>query len=259
MRMVRVLITEFPLFAFTTLGGLSAGAYVAAACFAGDECKAKRPWLFPLVCLALLGIGLLGVLGHLGRPERFLLAMSNPASMIAEEAYWSIAFGILMLVDFALLLRKGTSPRAVRIVAAVAALGLMAIMGWAYFTSYDNPAWATWQTLPLFVVGDLAMGAALWALLRGGARDSAALPIACAVLALVAAVSIGTVGAHFASLGLNAWPFVIGAVIATVGALSALLTWKGKLPTTVGSVATFALVLVGVATARYAFYAASIL
>ena len=157
------MISEFPLFLFTTLGGLAAGAYVAAAIFPDVDRKPKRPWLFPLACLALLGVGLLGVLGHLGRPERFLLAMSNPSSMIAEEAYWSIAFGVLMLVDFVLLLRRGASPRAVRVVAAVAAGALMCIMGWAYFTSYGNPAWAAWQTLPLFVLGDLAMGSALWA------------------------------------------------------------------------------------------------
>ena len=132
------MISEFPLFLFTTLGGLAAGAYVAAAIFPDVDRKPKRPWLFPLVCLALLGVGLLGVLGHLGRPERFLLAMSNPSSMIAEEAYWSIAFGALMLVDFVLLLRRGASPRAVRVVAAVAAGALMCIMGWVYFTSYGN-------------------------------------------------------------------------------------------------------------------------
>ena len=80
------MISEFSLFLFTTLGGLAAGAYVAAAIFPDVDRKPKRPWLFPLVCLALLGVGLLGVLGHLGRPERFLLAMSNPSSMIAEEA-----------------------------------------------------------------------------------------------------------------------------------------------------------------------------
>ncbi|MFR1638738.1 MAG: DmsC/YnfH family molybdoenzyme membrane anchor subunit [Eggerthellaceae bacterium] len=108
------MISEFPLFLFTTLGGLAAGAYVAAAIFPDVDRKPKRPWLFPLVCLALLGVGLLGVLGHLGRPERFLLAMSNPSSMIAEEAYWSIAFGALMLVDFVLLLRRRQPARCAR-------------------------------------------------------------------------------------------------------------------------------------------------
>ena len=53
----------------------------------------------------------MGVLGHLGRPERFLLALSNPSAMIAEEAYWSIAFGVLMLVDFISCVRKGAGIR----------------------------------------------------------------------------------------------------------------------------------------------------
>ncbi|TNU94102.1 hypothetical protein FIC87_03575 [Eggerthella lenta] len=212
------MISEFPLFLFTTLGGLAAGAYVAAAIFPDVDRKPKRPWLFPLVCLALLGVGLLGVLGHLGRPERFLLAMSNPSSMIAEEAYWSIAFGALMLVDFVLLLRRGASPRAVRVVAAVAAGALMCIMGWAYFTSYGNPAWAAWQTLPLFVLGDLAMGSALWALMREGAYRS---------------------DAFAAAFG--------------------LLAWKGRLPGAVAPVLAFVCAFAGVAVARYAFYAASVL
>lgn len=258
--MVMALITEFPLFAFTTLGGMAAGAYAAAARFADDGREAKRPWLFPLVCLALLGVGLLGVLGHLGRPERFLLAMSNPASMIAEEAYWSIAFGVLMLVDFVLLLRRGASPRAVRVAAAVAALGLMGVMGWAYFTSYGNPAWATWQTLPLFVAGDLAMGAALWALFRGeGAYRSGAFAAAFTVVGALSIASIALVTAHFASLGYDALPFAAAVVLVAAGVAFGLLAWKDKLPAAVGPAAAFALVLAGVATARYAFYAASIL
>lgn len=257
--MVIGLITEFPLFAFTTLGGLAAGAYVIDAFASNEQRKTKRPWLFPLVCLVLLGVGLLGVLGHLGRPERFLLAMSNPASMIAEEAYWSIAFGVFMLVDFVLLLRRSASPRVVRFLAALAALGLMCIMGWAYFTSYGNPAWATWQTLPLFVVGDLAMGAALWGLLHKDAYHTAITPIVCAALSVAAAVSVAAVGVHFASQGLESTFFVGGAVLVAAGAVGALLTWKGKLPDALGAGATFALVLAGVAVARWAFYAASIL
>mgnify|MGYP000083422274 CR=1 FL=1 len=207
------MISEFPLFLFTTLGGLAAGAYVAAAIFPDVDRKPKRPWLFPLVCLALLGVGLLGVLGHLGRPERFLLAMSNPSSMIAEEAYWSIAFGALMLVDFVLLLRRGASPRAVRVVAAVAAGALMCIMGWVYFTSYGNPAWAAWQTLPLFVLGDLAMGSALWALMREGAYRSDAFAAAFAVLGALAVASIALIAAHFAGLGYGALPFAAAVVL----------------------------------------------
>lgn len=253
------MISEFPLFLFTTLGGLAAGAYVAAAIFPDGDRKPKRPWLFPLACLALLGVGLLGVLGHLGRPERFLLAMSNPSSMIAEEAYWSIAFGVLMLVDFVLLLRRGTSPGAVRVVAAVAAVGLMCIMGWAYFTSYGNPAWATWQTLPLFVLGDLAMGAALWGLMREGSYRSGAFAAAFAMLGALAVASIALAVAHFAGLGHNALPFAAAVVLAVAGVAFGLLAWKGRLPGAVAPVLAFVCAFAGVAVARYAFYAASVL
>ena len=238
------MISEFPLFLFTTLGGLAAGAYVAAAIFPDVDRKPKRPWLFPLVCLALLGVGLLGVLGHLGRPERFLLAMSNPSSMIAEEAYWSIAFGALMLVDFVLLLRRGASPRAVRVVAAVAAGALMCVMGWAYFTSYGNPAWAAWQT---------------WALMREGAYRSDAFAAAFAVLGALAVASIALIAAHFAGLGYGALPFAAAVVLVVAGVAFGWLAWKDRLSGAVAPVLAFACLFAGVAAARYAFYAASVL
>ena len=119
-----------PLLAFTTFAGLAAGAYAidavcgnarvgggsaahgGAAAGSGGEAAGipanaasdalARPWLFPLVCLVLLGVGLCGTLAHLGQPLRFLNGMSNPGSMIAQEAYWSIAFGAVILVDLVL-------------------------------------------------------------------------------------------------------------------------------------------------------------
>ena len=70
------MITEFPLFIFTTLGGLSAGLVMAMALFPPAE-KQERPWLAPLVALALLGVGMLGVLFHLKRPALFLNCAPN--------------------------------------------------------------------------------------------------------------------------------------------------------------------------------------
>ncbi len=254
------MISEFPLFAFTTLGGLAAGAYAVGACFPKAAEGAKRPWLFPLACLVLLGVGLLGVLGHLGRPERFLLALANPSAMIAEEAYWSIVFGLLMLIDLALLLRKGASSRAVRLLGALAALGLMCVMGWAYFTSYGNPVWAAWPTLPLFVVGDLAMGAALYGLFARGAYRASAFVATLVALAALFAADLALVAAHFAAFGHDTLPFAFALVAAPVGGtVLALLTWKGVLPERLGPALVFACLLVGTAVARYAFYAASIL
>lgn len=253
------MISEFPLFAFTTLGGLAAGAYAVSAFFPDGGQGVKRPWLFPLICIVLLGAGLLGVLGHLGRPERFLFALSNPSSMIAQEAYWSIALGIFMLVDLVLLARKGASPRAVRILGAVAALGLMCIMGNAYFTAYGNPVWAAWPTLALFVLGDVAMGAALFGLFDSGRYRTGAFAAVSAVLSMLAAAGMTAVAARFAGFSIEVAPFVVGAVLALAGAVCALLARKGKLPGNTGSTSAFVLVLVGVIVARYAFYAASIL
>ena len=253
------MISEFPLFLFTTLGGLAAGAYVAAAIFPDVDRKPKRPWLFPLACLALLGVGLLGVLGHLGRPERFLLAMSNPSSMIAEEAYWSIAFGVLMLVDFVLLLRRGTARA--RCASWPPWQRSASCASWDGRTSRAtaSPAWATWQTLPLFVLGDLAMGAALWGLMREGSYRSGAFAAAFAMLGALAVASIALAAAHFAGLGHNALPFAAAVVLAVAGVAFGLLAWKGKLSGAVAPVLAFVCAFAGVAVARYAFYAASVL
>ena len=91
-----------PLLVFTTLAGTAAGAYAVNAVRLPQKGAQERAWLFPLVCLVLLGVGLLGTLAHLGQPLRFINGMANPASMISQESYWSIAFGIVLVVDLAL-------------------------------------------------------------------------------------------------------------------------------------------------------------
>ena len=62
------MISEFPLFLFTTLAGLAAGAYAVSAVFPVGK-DPKKAWLFPLVCGILLAVGLVGLPLHLGRPE----------------------------------------------------------------------------------------------------------------------------------------------------------------------------------------------
>ena len=161
------MISEFPLFLFTTLAGVAAGAYVVSVAFPVGK-DAKNTWLFPLVCLVLLAVGLAGLPLHLGRPERLLVALSQPGAMIAQEAYWSIALGVILLIDLVISKTKGSSPRGLRIVGGIAELGLMLVMSNAYFVSIGVSAWASWQTFLLFILGDLAMGAALLALLESG-------------------------------------------------------------------------------------------
>lgn len=249
------MISEFPLFLFTTLAGLSAGTYAASVAFSSEEGR-KRPWLL-LACIVLLGAGLLGCLGHLGHPERFLNALANPGAGIAQEAYVAIAFGVLLLIDLALTWRKGSSPRIVGILGAVAAIALMAVMGGAYLANLGTPAWAAWPTVPLFLVGDLAMGLALYAVFGDGAYKRASFSWTVVVMDTLLAVTLGFTAAHFASLGFNAAPFLVALAVACVGGIALAFFARTKeglaLPAT-----AFACVLVGVCVARWFFYAASI-
>lgn len=254
------MISEFPLFAFTTLSGLAAGGYAVGAVFRGQKAESKMTWLFPLVCIVLLGLGLCGTLAHLGHPERFLNALANPTSMIAEEAYWSIAFGVLMVIDAVLCKVKGAAPVAVRALGAIAAIGLMCVTANAYFTMHGNPVWTGPATLALFVVGDLAMGIALVALFRSGlAPEKMFAGVAIVALALCAA-SIAAIAAQFAGYGFDMMPFIAALVIGPVaGIVVYALSMTGKLAPKVAAPLAFVLVLVGVVIARYFFYAASIL
>lgn len=249
------MISEFPLFCFTTLGGLAAGAYAVSAVFPVGK-DAKRPWLFPLICLVLLAVGLVFLPAHLGRPERMLTALTHPGAMIAQEAYWSCAFGLVMLIDVILGARKGAAPRALRIVGAIAALGLMTVMANAYFVSVGVAAWASWQTFLLYVFGNLAMGAAFVAVFENGLAKEGAFFATSAVLSALAAVAFVLEGVHFSGVGLSAVPFIVAAVLAVAGIVFQYLAKSGKLASKTAVWVAFACLLVAVAIARYSFYAA---
>ncbi len=248
------MISEFPLLVFTTLAGLAAGSYTMSAFFPVGQ-GSKRPWLFPLVCLVLLAAGLLCLPAHLEHPERMLIALSNPSAMIAQEAYWSIGFGIVLLADVVLSKAKGASPRALRIVGAVAGLGLACVMANAYFVSSAIVPWASWETFPLFRVGDLAMGAAFCALFERGLYEKTAFAAGTAVLGLLTCCAAVAEAVRFAGLGLGAAPFVVGAGAALAGAVCAALAGKGKLPAKAAGALVFACLLAAVVVSRYAFYA----
>lgn len=264
------MISEFPLFCFTTLAGLGAGAYALNAVFPVAKAS-KRAWLFPLICMVLLAVGLLGLPLHLGRPERMLIALTQPSAMIAQEAYWSMAFGIVLLADTLLTKFKGGAPRALRIVGAVFALVLMVIMGNAYFVSLAIPAWASWTTFLLFICGDLAMGAALAFLLDSvlsegkdekeadAASKTTMFSNVRIVLAALALVSLVAEAVHFSNVGLSFVPFAVSAVIAAAGIGVIVAVRMGKLTGKAAVWAEFVCLFAAVAIARYAFYAACVL
>ena len=243
------MISEFPLFVFTTLAGLSAGAYVVGTALESGK-GSKHSWLFPVICLALLGVGLLGVLFHLGRPALFINGLTNPSAGIAQEAYWSIAFGVLLLAVVTLTWKKGSAPAALRAVCALAAFGLLVTMGTTYYGYESVAAWHEPTTILLFVVGGLAAGAALvWAL----GCENAASRIACSLIVAFAAlvftvecVALRGVGSADMLLALGAVASVVAAVLVAVKKSNTLqYAWV-----------TFAIAFVAVAVARYGFYCA---
>lgn len=164
-----MLIHMLPLFVFTLCSGAAAGIIVIDFFDSfGDNSKVVSRWYdyLPVISLVLLGIGLLGTLTHLGQPLRFINGLSNPQSMISQEGYWSIAFGIVLLIESALVFLKKTRPWLLHACASFIACGLMIVTGLAYFQSLGYAAWSNAATIALFVLTDLLLGVVAVSLIR---------------------------------------------------------------------------------------------
>ncbi|MGI6032709.1 MAG: DmsC/YnfH family molybdoenzyme membrane anchor subunit [Coriobacteriales bacterium] len=252
------MISEFPLLVFTTCTGLAAGSYLASALFFNKDDRGKRPWLFPLVCLILLGIGMLSSMLHLQHPERIMNAMANPAAMICQEAYWSIVFGLLVLIDFIYALVKKDNKRGLHIAAAVFGVGLMAVTSTAYAINLGVDAWegpASWLT---FFVGDIALGFSLFCLFEKGLLEGKRARGAGIAVYLVYALVLVWQGVQFGMAGASAVPAVIAAVIALAAVcfiVSAAKKEGSRLSGFNLATLVFILILVAAVVSRYSFYA----
>lgn len=248
------MISEFPLFAFTMFSGVSAGFYLAAVAFSSSVRAEKRPWLLRAVCLVLLGIGLLGTLAHLGQPVRFLNALAHPSAPIALEAYCSMAFGALLAADLICAVLKRNAPKPLRVAAAVAGFALIAVTGYAYFQCYGIPAWASLATLPLFALGDIAMGCALALLLDGALFKERGYGLASGIVYAAYAVNLVCLAAWFAANG-QSWVWIAVSLIGPIGCGGLLMAArKGLVGGKVLRVVTPVLMIAAVAVVRYAFY-----
>ena len=250
------MISEFPLFVYTTLAGIAAGGYVARAIVPLKPDR-RAPWLFALACLVMLGIGGVALLGHLGQPLRVLNAFSNLGAGITQEGITTVLFGIAVLADFVFCIAKKDSPRWLVAVAAVLGVVMTITMGLAYNGLLGTPAWANPATIPFFVVADLAMGAGFYLAFNPDALADRALSAYGIAVQALAAVCVAAVGAHFAGLGFGIVPFVAGAVCLACACALTVAGRKGG--RTWAAWAVLALAVVGVAVARYAFYAASVI
>ena len=251
------MISEFPLFLFTLLAGLSAGFCAVRALVPVTGWRGHR-WTVSAAALALLGLGLVCVWFHLGRMERVLNAMANPQAGICQSAYCAIVLGVLLLIELVMEVRGRKAPRGMSIASGVVALVLAVVMGFAYVGNYAVPAWTDWTTVPLYAVADVAMGAALVGLFEPARYEKPALLVTSVVSQALALLTFVLVGMHFAYVGRSAAPFALAAVL--TGAVPfALAMVARKKPSGGLAAAVFACSVIGVAVARYAFYAASIL
>ena len=250
------MITEFPLFVFTTLVGIAAGAYVFAALFPNKETPAK-PWLFPLVMLIIAAVGSIASMTHVGRPALIFGIFANPTSSLTLEALFAGLLCLVALIDCIICFVKKADNRAVRIVGAIAGIVLMLIVTMAYTSSYGNPAWTAAPTWLLMLLGGLAAGAGLWALFNKDALATKSYGIAVCVISALFAVVLVWQAAVFAGLGEAVAPIVIGAIAAAAAAIIAIMASRGKLAS--ASMALFIVALIAIVVSRYGFYMASII
>ena len=160
----------------------------------------------------------------------------------------------MLVIDLALTWFKEGAPRALRIVGAIFAALLMCAMGFLYYNYQSMPMWHALPTVPLFVVGDLALGALFIAALDETAGQNKTLVTTTAVLGALLALTVVGTAVVFQGCGLSPVPFAIAALVAAAVAVYLFTSWEKT-----GSGmrwALFAALLVAIAVARYAFYAA---
>lgn len=248
------MIAEFPLFLFTTLGGIAAAAYVAAAVFFVDGTSSRRP-LLPLVALALLAVGAVALLLHLGRPERALGAFKNLRAGIAQEGLSVMLFGIAVAIDFATawFMEKRMKP----VVVAAAAAGTLFLFaaGAAYWYLVGVAVWHSLATLPFFVIGSLAVGVPMLALFERDLFGHRAFSASASIAAILAAVCFMAEGVVFMDGGYSAFPFVCATALMFVASVLPSIDRVRKAPW--GPALVFAVAAAALVVARYAFYAAA--
>lgn len=191
--------------------------------------------------------------------------MTNPTSMIAQESYWSIAFGCVMLIDVIVAKVKGKTPRAIRVLGAILAIGLMVVTGLVYAGCLNYEAWIGIGTVPEFVIGDIVMGMMLYLVICKIPIDTKSVPQAIIILQALLGVVTLILIVHFANIGLGvSIPLIVSLLLGPL--VVSLLTIKRTALMEESErirknflVILLLLSLISVVIARIAFYAAGIL
>ncbi len=247
------------LYLFTLLGGLAAGTYVFETCFCRKR-EGSRPWLVPLVVVVLFAVGLVAAMTHISSIPRAIdvvfAGMVNFGAGMTQEVLVAACFLVLALIDLVITFVRKDSPFVLRVITAVAALTCIVMMGFAYVEVLGVPAWTNAPaTILAFLCGDLAMGLGLYAVL-GGASFAENKTLRIAGLAVNAALAVAFVLeiVAFAGCGEDVVTQVIGLIVAPVVSLAAVIL-APKMKGNTAAIIVCAASIIGVAIARYGFYA----
>jgi anaerobic dimethyl sulfoxide reductase subunit C (anchor subunit) len=163
---------QFPLVFSTLCQRVSMGAYALGmiALYLFDMDIAFG-WL-TLAALAVLAVGMLGSMAHLGRPARFLNTFANMKSHLAQEGLLVFIVGVLFVavgIDGWLITYPPIAALTLRILALLAALAFIITTAQAYHMP-SRPAWKSYATPITFLLTWLSIGAIsvlAWAAVSG--------------------------------------------------------------------------------------------
>lgn len=154
--------------AFTTLSGLGFGLIFWLGLGAMPEAGFWGAAVFSGLAIGLVAAGLLASLLHLGRPERFVKALSQwRTAWLSREAILAL-LTLGVFAGYAALWLAGARVLALGIVAAALALGTVFATAMIYAQMRSVPRWRTPLTPVVFLLTALAGGA-----LAAGAREVA--------------------------------------------------------------------------------------
>lgn len=247
------------LYVFTMLGGLAAGVYVFDTCLRRRR-AGGRPWLAPLIVVILFAIGMAAAATHIHSIPRAIQSVFggtiNLESGMIQEVGVAGCFLVLAVIDLVITLVRKSAPYGLRIAGATVGVVCMIVMGVAYLDIYGVAVWGNAPaTIITFLAGDLAMGLALFVLLGSASYDGKAVRCASFVVNAVLVVGLCLEAVAFAEDGFSPATQIAAIVIAPVisvvlVALSSKINNKKAL-----ALAVCVASIVGIAIARYAFYA----
>ena len=247
------------LFLFTLLGGLAAGLY-AAETFLRRKREGERPWLISAVVVVLFAIGLIAATTHIHSIPRAFESLVSGTVNFGSGMIWEVVvagiFLILAVIDLIVSLVKKSSPFVLRVITAVVGVAAIVLMGTAYISVYGNAVWTNaLATILVFVAGSLSMGVALFALLAKADYRESTLRVTSLTINVVLVVAFGLEIAAFMGAGFSPVTQIVALVVAPVVSLG-LVAFASKIDNkNMLAVAVCVATLVGVAVARYAFYA----